>query len=71
MDEVFYVDWAPLVKNPQCASEIDIRINNKSLVRKHCDCASVPPQPEAILCYHNLIKSLTGFSRIFDLKAAN
>ena len=43
MDGVFYVDWTPLVKNPQCVSNIEVIINNQSMVTKTCDCATASP----------------------------
>ena len=56
LDGVFYVDWAPFVKTPQCVSNIEIRINNKSSVTKSCDCAGAPPESKELQSYLDRIR---------------
>ena len=56
MNGVFYVNWAPSVKTPQCVSNIEIRINNKTSVTKSCDCAGVPPGSSSLASYLERIR---------------
>ena len=58
LDGVFYVDWSQFVKNPQCVSNIEVKINNRSSVTKRCDCANVPSESSELKRYLDRIRVL-------------
>ena len=51
MDGEFYVHWAHLVKNPLCVARVEVKVDNRTRIDKSCDCASAPPESQALKSY--------------------